>query len=206
MQTSTPQFCKDCKHHRDYDNGYFCEHPVLGRNLVTGEPNSKQCFALRAPLLGRDRWPNRCGEEGKFFEAIEAAAPTPPCATTDDANQALLNSIRRLSAGEHLVGDQICVFGATLGIDTLPVGSTPSGESVRVYVYTDNPDTFCLVGLAAYLGIPEPLIKGAMEFVTVLKHGQQPGEVLALVPSHSDGLNLLTHEFPRVVETAIVME
>ncbi|MCV6900982.1 hypothetical protein OE165_28520, partial [Escherichia coli] len=59
--------------------------------------------------------------------------------TTQQANQALLNSIRRLSAGQHLVGDQVCVFHATLGVDTLPVGSTPNGESVRVYVYTHNP-------------------------------------------------------------------
>jgi len=120
------------------------------------------------------------------------------------ANQVLLQQFRRLHAGEHLIGRQTCVLHASLGIDTQATALAPGGEMVWVYVYTDNPDTFCLLSLAAYLGIPQPLIKRTMEFVTVLKHGQQPGEVFALEPSHTDRLNLLAHEVSPVVETRIV--
>jgi len=124
----------------------------------------------------------------------------------EQANQALLDAFRRLNPGQHLVGDQICVFSASLGVDTQATPSAPSGESGRVYVYTDNPDAFSLLSLSAYLGIPQPLVESAMQFVTVLKHGHQPVEILALVPDHADGLNLLAHDIPRVVETCIVGE
>lgn len=109
------------------------------------------------------------------------------------ANQALLHGVRRLNAGKHLVGDQTCIVHSALGIDPLTIGSAPERELVWVYVYTDHPDTFCLLSFAAYLGITQPLIEAAMEFVTVLKYGHQPLEILPLVPSHADGLNLLAH-------------
>ena len=117
-------------------------------------------------------------------------------AKQQQANQTLLNSIRLLSPGQHLVGDQACVIHATLGVDTLPIGCAPNGESVRVYVYTDNPNTFSLHALATFLSIPEPLIEAAMQGVTVLEHSAQSLEMLALVPSHTDRLNLLAHEIP----------
>jgi len=122
------------------------------------------------------------------------------------ANQALLNSIRRLDTSQHLIGDQVCVIHAALGVDTLPIGSAPTGESVRVYVYTDNPDTFSLLTFAAYLGIPQPLIESAMQDVTVLKHTAQTLEVFPLVPGHADGLNLLTHESPLSGKSSIVAQ
>ena len=136
-----------------------------------------------------------------FARAIEAAQQKKL------GNQSLLDSIRRLSAGEHLVGDQVCVFGATLGIDTMPVGSTPGGESVRVYVYTDNPHALSLQALAAFLCIPQPLVEAAMQDVSVLKYCAQSLKVLALVPSHADGLNLLAHvNTPCIDESAIVVQ
>jgi hypothetical protein len=124
-------------------------------------------------------------------------------ATTPSANQALLDAIGRLSPGQHLVGDQVCIVHATLGIDTQATPNAPGAESVRVYVYTDNPDTFSLLHFAAYLGIPQPLVESAMEFVTVLKHGHQSFEILPLKPHHADGLNLLAHEVTPVVETQL---
>lgn len=135
------------------------------------------------------------------------ATPSPASsALAHQANQALLQQFRRLNAGEHFVGDQTCVLHASLGVDTQTTPEAPSRELVRVYVYTDNPDTFCLLSLAAYLGIAQPLVKSAMQFVTVLKHGQQPREVLPLEPSHTDGLNLLCHGDAPSDEVRIVAQ
>lgn len=122
------------------------------------------------------------------------------------ANKALLKQFRRLHTGEHLVGDQTCVLHASLGIDTKAPAFAPGGELVRVYVHTDNPQTFSLLSLAAYLGGDLPLIERAMKFVTILKHSQQPVEILALEPGHADGLNALTHDVPQIVENLIVKE
>lgn len=115
-----------------------------------------------------------------------------------NANQALLHSVRRLRPGQHFVGDQAFVVHSSLGIDTQPAGSTPGGEMVWVYVRTDNPETFCLLRLAAYLGIAQPLVEAAMQFVTVVKNGHQPVKVRPLVPSHADGLNVCGHSASRV--------
>ena len=93
------------------------------------------------------------------------------------ANRLLMQRIWRLCSGEHLVGNQACIVHTSIGIDTQAMSSAPDWEPVRVYVSTDNPQAFSLLAFAAYLGIPEPFVKGAMEFVTVLKYGEQPGEV-----------------------------
>jgi hypothetical protein len=112
------------------------------------------------------------------------------------ANQMLLHSIRRLCTSEHLVGNQACIIHSSLGIETQSNGKTPFREMIWVYIYTDDPEAFSLLALAAYLGIPQPLIESAMQFVTVFKKRHQPVKVLPLVPSHTDSLNLFGHSDP----------
>lgn len=80
MQTSTPQFCKDCKHHRLYVQGHFCEHPNLGLSLVTGEPHAKPCIDMRfRGRAGRQMPADHCGPAAKFYESSPNSTAT--CST-----------------------------------------------------------------------------------------------------------------------------
>ena len=95
-----------------------------------------------------------------------------------------------VSTGNHLISDPTGVFVPSVGVDFHPLGFTPFGELIRVYVYTENPDVFCLKTFARLLSSHEPLIVGRMEFVTILEYGTKPDEVLALIPRNTDCLNL----------------
>jgi len=120
----------------------------------------------------------------------------------------LLLSRRRLHAQQGFVGDQARVLHAGVGVEIHPLGYAPLGEIVRVNVYTDDPQSFDLLGFAAGFGCAQPLIVGPMEFVTILEHGPQADKVLGLEPGHTDDLHLSSHAVPSDVvgEHCIVAE
>lgn len=102
-----------------------------------------------------------------------------------------------ISTTEHLSGIEAGEFLPCVGVDFEPLGSTPFGKLVRVYVHANYPATFCLKSFASLLSSHEPLIVGDMEFVTILEHGAKTDEVLGFVPGHTDNLNL-HNENPNV--------
>lgn len=96
----------------------------------------------------------------------------------------------RLACTEGLVRDEARVLASSIGIEFQPLGLAPGGELVRVKVSADNFHPLSLERLAACLSSSQPLIVGVMEFVTILEHGAHLGEVLALEPGESYGLDL----------------
>jgi hypothetical protein len=91
---------------------------------------------------------------------------------------------------EQPLGCLVGESGASVGIELLPICSTPAGKLVRVNVYTDDASAATLKFVAALFGINEPLLIGPMEFVAILKHGPQPNEVFGREPDHRNNLNL----------------
>jgi len=101
-----------------------------------------------------------------------------------------MNSATTLGTSDCLVGDEASVLVSCFGIEFHPVGFAPFGELVRVNVYAHDPMALGFELLASALCGGKPLLVGPMEFVAVLEQGAKPVEVLGLVPSHTDDLNL----------------
>lgn len=111
----------------------------------------------------------------------------------------LLHRAGRLNTRQDLVGNFAGIAHTCVGVEIHPLGSAPVGEIVRINVHADDPQSFDLLSFAAGFGCPQPLIVGPMEFVTVLEHGAQAGEILRLEPGHADDLHLGSH--PRALQS-----
>lgn len=177
-QLVDPRFCKDCSHQTTYMRGtHRCSAPVLGLDIVTGEANHEDCRAMRRPSSASGHGKGPCGPEALMFEPKSES----------------LDRTGRLNTCKNLVHDESGVSVSAIGVELMPLGFAPFGEIVRVNVNADHAPAFCLKTFAADFGCGQPLIVGPMEFVTVLKHEQQPSPVLSPVPDHAGCLNASCH-------------
>ena len=61
------------------------------------------------------------------------------------------------------------VLPPSIGVELTTLGLAPFGKIVRVNVYTNHADAFCFHVFSKLIGGGEPLMVGAMEFVTIIK-------------------------------------
>lgn len=95
-----------------------------------------------------------------------------------------------ISTPKHPSDVNVSELCSSVGVEFHPLGLTPFGELVRVYVHANNPDAFCLKSFAALFSSHPPLIVGAMQFVTILEHNFEPEKVLGLIPGHANSVNI----------------
>ena len=113
--------------------------------------------------------------------------PTPSPTTTPPSASAL-------HPGNHLLSLPYGKSSAPLGVEFVPMGFTPEGEVLRVYVNANDEQAFCLEDFAAFFCGGKPLVIGPMEFVAIFKHDAQGGVVLPFEPRHADRCLGLGHE------------
>ncbi len=92
------QVCAQCQHLAQPERpaGQLCNHPAAPVSLVSGQPSSC-CRDQRAEETELERHRggmHRCGPEGRWFEPVDAAAPTDACMSCGGTTRGIYARVR----------------------------------------------------------------------------------------------------------------
>jgi hypothetical protein len=95
--------------------------------------------------------------------------------------------------GHADVGAPASELYTTIGIDVAAVSSTPCGECSRVNISFDDGFPFAAYSLSALFGLVLPLQESPGQQVGIGKNGETRIVISFVIPSNTNGLNLLCH-------------